>query len=291
MEQQLKENGYYVIKSYISEEEADKYALEFEDIIKQLSLGKLDNDWRTAANYPPNLHGGMIQYIGFSKPQNELRYRCADIFKNIWKTDSVVTSFDGFCYMNGKRNYQKTPIDAFLHCDQHMSDYQLKTWQGLINLTTNDSVEKGGFVCIPKSHLITDFPFPIREHKDQWYLFTDEEKMKLKEHNLNTEFIKLNKGDFLLWNSKLAHANTKCYSPSDKRIVSYICMLPRDQLTPEINNQRLKAFNERRCARHFPIEHFKTFPKLPRLYSNASPNALLEVINKINSAPIDLSLI
>lgn len=31
-------------------------------------------------NYPPVLHGGMIQYIGHSKPQWELRKRAVPLF-------------------------------------------------------------------------------------------------------------------------------------------------------------------------------------------------------------------
>jgi hypothetical protein len=42
-----------------------------------LAQGKLNrNDVKTqilGKNYPPVLHGGMIQYVGHSKPQWELR--------------------------------------------------------------------------------------------------------------------------------------------------------------------------------------------------------------------------
>lgn len=56
--------------------------------MEYLSEGKVDrNDKSTQVlgkNYPPVLHGGMIQYIGHSKPQWELRKLCKPIFQKIW---------------------------------------------------------------------------------------------------------------------------------------------------------------------------------------------------------------
>lgn len=37
-------------------------------------------------NYPPVLHGGMIQYVGHSKAQWELRMRALPLFQKLWKT-------------------------------------------------------------------------------------------------------------------------------------------------------------------------------------------------------------
>lgn len=80
--------------------------------MEYLSEGKLlRNDYSTqilGKNYPVVLHGGMIQYIGHSKPQWELRKLCKPIFQKLWNTENVKTSFDGFCFMNGRRNYKKT---------------------------------------------------------------------------------------------------------------------------------------------------------------------------------------
>ena len=54
----------------------------------KLTEGKLKKEdvesQRNIENYPPLLHGGMIQYIGHSKPQWELRSRCRHIFQKIW---------------------------------------------------------------------------------------------------------------------------------------------------------------------------------------------------------------
>jgi hypothetical protein len=60
----------------------------------------------------------MIQYVGHSQVQWDLRKKAKPIFEEIWGTEKLKSSFDGFCFMNGKRNYQARSNDAFLHCDQ-----------------------------------------------------------------------------------------------------------------------------------------------------------------------------
>ena len=47
------------------------------------------------------MHGGMIQYVGHSTPQWELRKKAKKLFQKLWKDDYVKSSFDGFCFMNG----------------------------------------------------------------------------------------------------------------------------------------------------------------------------------------------
>jgi hypothetical protein len=107
--------------------------------METLADGKLDrNDPKTqvlSKNYPPVLHGGMIQYVGHSRAQWELRKLCQPIFANLWQTNNLKTSFDGFCFMNGIRNYQKVHGTSFLHCDQSPTKNKIWSYQGVLNLT------------------------------------------------------------------------------------------------------------------------------------------------------------
>ena len=52
--------------------------------MEALSLGRLDRDRPDTQSltkcYPPVLHGGMIQYVGHSQVQWELRKMCKPIF-------------------------------------------------------------------------------------------------------------------------------------------------------------------------------------------------------------------
>jgi len=53
------------------------------------------------------LHGGMVQYIGHTKWQWDLREKVAPVYAKIWEVEptDLATSFDGFCYMDGHRKY------------------------------------------------------------------------------------------------------------------------------------------------------------------------------------------
>jgi hypothetical protein len=106
----LKENGFVVIKNYLSQETCSEFIDSFWALMETLAEGRLDrNDPSTQVlgkNYPPVLHGGMIQYVGHSEPQWKLRTLCKPIFETLWDTDKLKSSFDGFCFMNGRRNYK-----------------------------------------------------------------------------------------------------------------------------------------------------------------------------------------
>ena len=109
--------------------------------METLADGTLDrNDPSTHSsgdNYPPTLHGGMIQYIGHTRLQWELRKRAVLLFSKLWKTDKLKSSFDGFCFMNGARNYEKRPINSFLHSDQSPMRKDIWSYQGIQTLTNS----------------------------------------------------------------------------------------------------------------------------------------------------------
>lgn len=152
--------------------------------MEELSDGRLKrNDKSTqilGKNYPSVLHGGMIQYIGHSKPQWELRKLCKPIFQKLWNCKQVKTSFDGFCFMNGFRNYKKCEQNSFLHSDQSPTKNFVWSYQGIMCLTEAEE-EGGGFVVVPKSHLYHHTYFKNKKLlnlKDNWYVFPEQDKVK-----------------------------------------------------------------------------------------------------------------
>lgn len=145
---QLEKEGYTVVKGYLDVDVAKEYNTQLWDVYRQLVK-------------PVKLHSGMIQYLGHTKPQWELRHLCKGIFEQLWKTSDLVTSFDGFCIMDGDSRVQRVAPDAFLHRDQKLTSAELLTYQGLISLSDNTDVESGGFVCVPKSHLITEVDYKV----------------------------------------------------------------------------------------------------------------------------------
>lgn len=172
----MSEQGFVVISNWLGKEECAKYVDDFWEIMEILADGVLDRKDPTtqvlSKNYPPVLHGGMIQYVGHSRPQWELRKHLMPLFQRLWKTDKLKSSFDGFCFMNGRRNYRDSPINSFLHCDQSPTRDQVWSYQGVLTLT--DSGEnQGGFVVVPRSHLQHRQYFADKgmlDFKKDWYL-------------------------------------------------------------------------------------------------------------------------
>jgi len=73
------------------------------------------------------------------------------LFQKLWNSEQLKTSFDGFCFMNGLKNYQFSPINSFLHSDQSPTRNELWSYQGICHLTKSGEGE-GGFVVAPKSN-------------------------------------------------------------------------------------------------------------------------------------------
>ena len=121
------------------------------------------------------LHGGMIQYIGHSQFQWDIREKCTPLFAKLWDVDQkeLATSMDGFCFMNGVRKYMKKPFDSFLHSDQSPLKDKIWSYQGACCLTDNEE-DAGGFVCVPESHLIhreffkKNYDLKEKKFKDDW---------------------------------------------------------------------------------------------------------------------------
>ena len=97
--------------------------------------------------------GCMIQYVGHSQIQWDLRKRCKTIFELLWETNQLKSSYDAFCFMNGQLKQEPEPMVDFLHADQGgLRDY-FWCYQGFVCLTDNGPGE-GGFVVVPDSHLL-----------------------------------------------------------------------------------------------------------------------------------------
>jgi ectoine hydroxylase-related dioxygenase (phytanoyl-CoA dioxygenase family) len=270
----LEENGFVVVSSVISKEECKKYLNEMWNVLEILSEGKVNQKdkttWTKAKNYPFMLHGGMIQYIGHSQFQWDLREKCSELFAQLWnvKNTELATSFDGFCLMNGIRNYRKNSLNSFLHTDQSPNRNKLWSYQGFVNLEDCDD-DSGGFVCVPKSHTIhrkfleENFDITEKRFSGDWILFSDEEKTKYNSVLGNVQKINCKAGDFILWDSRTFHCNT-VPTKSVIRACVYICMIPKKNVPDEVLEKRKKALTELRCCSHHPGEGLKLFPKAPR---------------------------
>lgn len=294
----LEEEGFVVLSGVISQERAQYYILEMLKCLKVLSENRLDienpKSWSKGKSFPYMLHGGMVQYVGHSQFQWDLREEVSEVFSQIWGVDKfdLATSFDGFCFMSGEKHYKSRPDNSFIHTDQSPNREGVWSYQGLVNLFDCDS-ESGGFVCSPKTHKLhrqyftSRYDLSDKKFKGDWYAFTDEEKEK---ETFLKETLKVNcrAGDMILWDSRTFHCNTVPIKKVSRACV-YICMLPKSHVSEEIRTKRKITFEKRRCSNHHPGNGFKMFPATPRwvdpklykqLISNFSDNIQLSDLQK-----------
>ncbi|MEC9440079.1 MAG: phytanoyl-CoA dioxygenase family protein [Myxococcota bacterium] len=268
----LNERGYVVVAGALTPEQTSDGL----DAIWALmeALGDVDREdpetLSPSANWPPMLHGGMIQYLGHTSLQWQMRELCAPIFAEYHGVgvDELATSFDGLCFMHSARNYRRAGnLMSFLHTDQ--SPLRKGEWsiQGLVTLT-DSGPDAGGLVVVPDTHLEHEDFFDghaCQDQKSDWYKLDEDEKEQYAERVVKVE---ASAGDLLLWDSRTLHANDVPTEEGTMRACVYVCMLPQARLSKQVRKKRKKAFDERRTSNHHPAEGFKTFPKLPRFVTD-----------------------
>lgn len=266
----LSENGFVVITGIIGEDLIQEIKSGIYDCLEDFSQGHIDRNkpetMKYSKNYPYQLHGGMIQYLGHSDFQWKARIETKKVFEEIWDTSELYSSFDGLCFM-GQRRYMTHDVNAFIHCDQNGKKNFLSSIQGVLNVFPNGEND-GGFVCIPGSHKIFYEMLKSKDYKGDWYKFSDEEK----KNELFKQTIKVDcpAGGMILWDSRTFHANTTPNSQSEyPRACLYICMVPKSHIRKykldesDVINKRISAYHEARCTNHHPIL-MKCFPQVPR---------------------------
>jgi ectoine hydroxylase-related dioxygenase (phytanoyl-CoA dioxygenase family) len=265
----LQEHGFVVVSGVISEDVCKKVIHQMREALCQLSPNlKIDDDstWSKTENYPFLLHGGMVQYVGHSKFQWEMREKMTEVFTKVWDCEpkDLATSFDGFCYMDGRKGFPPQSIIETAHSDQSPLRDKLWSVQGLLNL--NDCGEDdGGLVIIPDTHKMHQEFFKKlgkSDHPDDWYKFKENDK---KDPIFQTAIKICGKaGDFMMWDSRTFHCNTRPQT-SNIRACIYICQIPKKNIPEEYRKQRAEGWKDKRTSSHHPGDGFRYF-KSPEGY-------------------------
>ena len=255
---ELTNNGYTIIPNVYNEEEIIEY-------------WSLFNKWHEQV---PELeeHHSLIDYNGIYKHHEVGHQRFAwlartnpkilNIFKQLWKTDELVTGFDGCCYY--PPNYQGKH-SFWIHTDQSSRKKGVHCYQSILSMTNN--IQRS-FIVYKGSHLLHENYFKdnnIDEPRD-WYIF-DEDYINTLEDS--KEILKINEGDLLIWDSRTYHQNT-CgnYCCCEERLVQYLCYLPKDNEKNDTKqqNQRKKYFEKLRTTSHWPYP-MNVVPEQPNMYN------------------------
>lgn len=240
---ELENNGYTVIHNVIDNQEiitAKNMFYSWKNTIP-------DHDRIHPAVNPHGIY--KFHEVGHTEHAWYLRTRenILKIFKKIWKTDELVSSFDGCCYI--PKNFYKKD-NCWTHTDQAPNTKGATCYQSFISLTDN---KERTFVVYEKSHLLHEQYFKEQKivSSKNWFLIEHFYLDKIKD---SKKILHVKPGDLVIWDSRTFHQNQYGASNSEERIVQYLCYLPKNNIknTKTIQEKRRKYFETRRTTSHWP---------------------------------------
>eukprot|EP00403_Amphidinium_massartii_P039284 CAMPEP_0178439462 /NCGR_PEP_ID=MMETSP0689_2-20121128/36171_1 /TAXON_ID=160604 /ORGANISM="Amphidinium massartii, Strain CS-259" /LENGTH=347 /DNA_ID=CAMNT_0020061997 /DNA_START=51 /DNA_END=1094 /DNA_ORIENTATION=- len=175
-------------------------------------------------------------------------------FCQLWSTDQLLTSFDGFNIFRPwhKHNFMKT-AGNWLHVDQGPTKIGRHGVQGFVSLYDQDATT-GGLVVIPQSHL--------RHEEVLSYATSDSDFVPCNEASsviqMKKRLVSCKAGDLVLWDSRCVHCNTPALcaptAPGSRllRVCVYVCMTPRAWASPQTLSDRRRAYEIRASTSHWP---------------------------------------
>lgn len=255
---ELDEKGYCIIPNVLSNEEVE--------VAKQLFY-----KWQKTIPNHNKIHS-LIDPHGIYKFHNvghqphawyiRTNPKVIEIFKKIWKTDELVVSFDGSCYISKECNKSD---NIWTHTDQAPNVKELQCYQGFVALTSN---KERTLVLYEGSHLIHEKYFSERGivSSKNWQLI---EHDYLDSISTKKKALEVPAGALVLWDSRTFHQNRYGLPRSEERIVQYVCYLPKNNKKNSKSQQakRLKYFEELRTTSHWPYP-IKVNSLQPQTYGN-----------------------
>lgn len=314
----LQEHGFVVLERVLDEDLATRALHGLYDCAAEL-IGEEGEafraDWkkrRPSKNWPGTMNGGMCQVFGHLPVQWEVRMACRPVFERLYGVDCTAdpgalrTSMDGYCLMDGARDYQTKPADENMHVDvalPNVNVYPSRMVQGVANLCDSLDPQSGGFVCVPrawKQHASLLRALGRHEERDNWIKFTPAQREALYARVGQRPIrVYAESGSMILWYSETPHCNTipaPIAQPDQDntrvhvrntriRAVTYVCMAPpfdppaflssgksgstkrlKGPTAASLQTKRLEALEQRRCTAHWPWLYFKCFSRYPHAY-------------------------
>jgi len=277
----LSENGYVVIKNVLSADVVKECKDMMWDWLAKLELGdqKIDrNNPETWAdkNWPADSRTGIVFLSGVGQTNFAWRVRSVPeikkVFSKIWKTDDLITSFDGSnLFRPWQYKEQWRTEGQWWHVDQNAKRKEsrgLQSVQGLVSLMDCDETV-GGLCVIPKTHFIHDELCHRIKGGDYDFVPLPTTDRVFQDFSNSAVLVQCKAGDLCLWDSRTVHCNTPSSLPENEndktekknwdliRMVTYVCMTPRYKATNEVLTKRQRAFEIHSSSTHWPHYYFE----------------------------------
>jgi hypothetical protein len=276
--------GVAVIPNVLTNNECVLYRNQIWDELKHVTQNRFDvNDsetWREFYNLYP-LHSMLLQHfsLGHMQPLWDIRQhpKVGEVFEKIWNTpkEDLLVSFDGLSiHLPPEQTNRGWYRSEWFHTDQSSEKIGKRCIQGMVSLydvNENDA----SLTVLEKSHNYHEdfFDHFDKDSGGDWYRLEEGEKEYFLEKECNPYAIKATAGSVILWDSRTFHQGKepdKGRESENFRMVSYVCMIPREKAKQSALLKKQKAFNELRVTNHWANAPL-VFPKTPRTYGNDLP--------------------
>jgi len=296
----LEKYGVAIVKDVLDEKECkslrDLAWSEFEGLTENRLDRKDESTYREIYELFP-LHSMLIQYFNVGHMQWVWNIRqhakVKEVFSTIHETNDLLVSFDGVSFhmppeITNKGWYRG---NKWFHTDQGTKHDELCV-QGLVNLYPVN-VGDATLAVFEGSHRYhSDFfnHFKKDASKDWYKLANKDEYDFFSGRGCNPIALTAPEGSMFLWNSKTFHQGIEADRKREKpnfRLVSYVCMTPREWATKENLNKRVKALKDLRVTSHWP-HRVKLFSSKPRTYGKDLPSVKKMNIPDLNEEGLSL---
>ena len=169
--------------------------------------------------------------------------RVYDAFVDLWGVEDLWVSID-------RLNFILPPepgveFRSFMHWD-HDPDGEGDNVQGVLAITDQRDVEVGGFKCIPE--LFRDLGAWRAKQPLDWDWYRPDVSA------FTPTPVPLDRGDLLIFNSRLCHGIRPNQSANGVRMAQYIAMMPAQEDDAEQRAWRIASWRERRAPRGYSLE-------------------------------------
>lgn len=167
-----------------------------------------------------------------------------DVFKTLWKTDDLVVSFDGSCWID--KDVAKTDT-VWTHTDQAPNKVGVHCYQAFVSLTSN---KERTLIVYENSHNLHEEYMKERNLTDakNWLKIDASYLEKIKD---TRRVLEVEAGSLVIWDSRTFHQN-QYGRPGEERIVQYVSYLPKEKRSKAMKTKRTKYLEERRTTSHWP---------------------------------------
>ncbi|HLY68761.1 MAG TPA: phytanoyl-CoA dioxygenase family protein [Puia sp.] len=231
------ENGYIVIKSAVSREQAQAAA----DFIWEFEEKSPDDaeTWyappRAEIQMKELTNTGMVEvYNNQYLWNNRQTQRVYDAFVDIWGTEKLWVTID-----RANLNFPMRPgfeYKGFIHWD-YDPDTKPVNVQGVLALSDQTDENTGGFQCAPE----------LFRNYDTWKMTQPEDRDHFKPdvHGFELKKVKMEMGDLLIFNSLQPHGIRPNLSDRKVRIAQYISMMPAEEDNESLRQWRINSWKDR----------------------------------------------